>query len=90
METLVQIGSFQGKQALYGEQLPDVLKAMRKVVQVESAESSNRIEGIEAPRKPIQDMDFSTGVIRQLHTMMHRYLPQPGGAWLRSSGNWGP
>ncbi len=113
METLAKIGSFQGKQALYGEQLPDVLRAMRKVAQVESAESSNRIEGIEAPRKRIQgivmestnpenrpeqeiagyrdalalvhesarDMDFSTGVIRQLHTIMYRYLPQPGGAW---------
>ena len=113
MATLAEIGSFQGKQALYGEQLPDVLKAMRKIAQVESAESSNRIEGIEAPRKRIQglvlentnpenrseqeiagyrdalalvhesalEMEFSTGVIRQLHTMMYRYLPQPGGNW---------
>lgn len=113
MATLAQIGSFQGKQALYGEQLPDLLKAMRKVAQVESVESSNRIEGIEAPRKRIQgivlentnpenrpeqeiagyrdalalvresalEMEFSTGVIRQLHTVMYRYLPQPGGTW---------
>jgi len=113
MATLAQIGSFQGKQALYQEQLPDVLKAMRKIAQVESAESSNRIEGIEAPRKRIQgivlestnpenrpeqeiagyrdalalvhesaqEMEFSTGVVRQLHTMMYRYLPQPGGIW---------
>ncbi|MDX2472371.1 MAG: Fic family protein [Candidatus Krumholzibacteria bacterium] len=113
MASLAEIGSFQGKQALYGEQLPDILKAMRKIAQVESAESSNRIEGIEAPRKRIQglvlentnpenrseqeiagyrdalalvhesaqEMDFSTGVIRQLHTMMYRYLPQPGGEW---------
>jgi len=113
MASLAEIGSFQGKQALYGEQLPDVLQAMRKIAQVESAESSNRIEGIEAPRKRIQgivlentnpenrseqeiagyrdalalvhesarEMEFSTGVIRQLHTMMYRYLPQPGGGW---------
>ncbi len=113
MASLLEIGSFKGKQALYGEQLPDVLKAMRKIAQVESAESSNRIEGIEAPRKRIQglvlentnpenrseqeiagyrdalalvhdsalEMDFSTGVIRQLHSMMYRYLPQPGGGW---------
>ena len=113
MASLAEIGSFKGKQALYGEQLPDVLKAMRKIAQVESAESSNRIEGIEAPRKRIQglvlentnpenrseqeiagyrdalalvhesaqEMDFSTGVIRQLHTTMYRYLPQPGGSW---------
>jgi len=113
MASLAIIGSFQGKQALYGEQLPDTLQAMREIAQVESAESSNRIEGIEAPRKRIQglvlkntdpknrseqeiagyrdalalvhqsaqEMDFSTGVIRQLHTMMYRYLPQPGGGW---------
>jgi len=113
MATLTKIGSYQGKQALYGDQLPDVLTAMRKIAQVESTESSNRIEGIEAPRKRIQgivlentnpanrseqeiagyrdvlalvhesalEMDFSSGVIRQLHTMMYRYLPQPGGAW---------
>lgn len=113
MATLAEIGSFQGKQALYGNQMPDVLKAMRRIAQVESTESSNRIEGIEAPRKRIQgivlentnpenrseqeiagyrdaltlihesarEMDFTTGVIRQLHTMMYRYLPQPGGDW---------
>jgi len=113
MASLALIGTFQGKQALYGEQLPDTLKAMRKIAQVESAESSNRIEGIEAPRKRIQgivlestnpenrpeqeiagyrdalalvhesakEMEFSTGVVRQLHTVMYRYLPQPGGSW---------
>lgn len=113
MATLAEIGSFQGKQALYGDQMPDVLKAMRRIAQVESTESSNRIEGIEAPRKRIQgivlentnpenrseqeiagyrdaltlihesarEMDFTTGVIRQLHTMMYRYQPQPGGDW---------
>ncbi len=113
MASLAEIGSFQGRQVLFGEQLPDVLKAMRKIAQVESAESSNRIEGIEAPRKRIQglvlentnpenrseqeiagyrdalalvhesarEMEFSTGVIRQLHSMMYRYLPQPGGSW---------
>lgn len=118
MASLAEIGTFQGKQALYGEQLPDALKAMRRIAQVESAESSNRIEGIEAPRKRIQgivlentnpenrseqeiagyrdalalihesarEMEFSTGVIRQLHTMIYRYLPQSGGSW-KSTNN---
>lgn len=113
MASLAEIGSFQGKQALYGEQLPEVLRAMRNIAQIESAESSNRIEGIEAPRKRIQgivlddtnpenrseqeiagyrdslalvhesarEMEFSTEVIRQLHSMMYRYLPQSGGSW---------
>lgn len=113
LATLNRIGEFQGKQILYAERLPEVLKTMRRVAQVESAESSNRIEGIEAPRRRIQglviegtapqnrseqeiagyrdaialihdaaaDMDVSAGVIRQLHTIMYRYLPQPGGRW---------
>jgi len=111
MASLAEIGSFQGKQALYGDQVPDVLQAMRRIARVESTESSNRIEGIEAPRKRIQgivledtnpenrseqeiagyrdalglihesaqEMEFTTGVVRQLHTMMYRYLPHPGG-----------
>lgn len=54
LETLTKIGSYQGKQALYGERLPEVLKTMRKIAQVESTESSNRIEGIKVPRKRIQ------------------------------------
>ena len=113
LETLNRIGSYQGKQVLYGEQLPEVLKIMRKIAQVESAESSNRIEGISAPRKRIQgivlentnptnrseqeiagyrdalevihesavEMELSPNVIKQLHSMMYRYLPQPGGTW---------
>lgn len=27
------------------------------------------------------DMDVTANVIRQLHTIMYRYLPQPGGRW---------
>ena len=115
LETLNRIGEFQGKQALYAERLPEVLKTMRRVAQVESTESSNRIEGIEAPRRRIQglviegtapqnrseqeiagyrdalslvhesaaDIEPTANVIRQLHTIMHRYLPQPGGQWKR-------
>ena len=113
LETLNRIGEYQGKQVLYAERLPEVLRTMRRVAQVESAESSNRIEGIEAPRRRIQglviegtapqnrseqeiagyrdalalvheaaaDMDVTTNVIKQLHTIMYRYLPQPGGHW---------
>ena len=113
LETLAQIGTYQGKQALYMDQLPEVMKTLRKIAQVESVESSNRIEGIEAPRKRVQgivlettnpgnrseqeiagyrdalklihesaqEMAFSPNLIKQLHTVMYRYLPQPGGSW---------
>lgn len=113
LETLSQIGRYQGKQALYVDQLPEVMKTMRKIAQIESVESSNRIEGIKAPRKRVQgivleatnpenrseqeiagyrdalkmihdsaqEMDLSPNLIKQLHTVMYRYLPQPGGSW---------
>jgi len=35
--------------------------------------------------KSAQEMDFSTGVTRQLHAMMCSYLSQPGGDW-KSTG----
>src|SRR3990170_8395687 len=40
------IGEFKGRQMLYAEQSPEVLETLRRVAMVQSAESSNRIEGI--------------------------------------------
>jgi len=56
LETLNRIGEYQGKQVLYAERLPEVLRTMRRVAQIESTESSNRIEGIQAPRRRIQGL----------------------------------
>ena len=36
----------RGRQALYTRQAPDLLKALRELAMVQSAESSNRIEGV--------------------------------------------
>lgn len=44
--TVRALGEFRGRQLLYAEQSPDVLETLRKVAMVQSAESSNRIEGI--------------------------------------------
>ena len=113
LETLIRLGEYQGKQALYADRIPEVLRTMRRVAQVESAESSNRIEGVEAPRRRIEsivlentsptnrseqeiagyrdalellhesapEMEFTPNLIRQLHTILYQYLPQPGGEW---------
>ena len=40
------LGEFRGRQNLYQEQSPEVLETLRRVAMVQSAESSNRIEGI--------------------------------------------
>ena len=43
---LNDLGEFRGKQALYTQQLPQRLKALRESAIIESAVSSNRIEGV--------------------------------------------
>lgn len=40
------LGEFKGRQMLYAEQSPEVLETLRRVAMIQSAESSNRIEGV--------------------------------------------
>ena len=111
--TLRAIGEFQGKQALYTEQTPQILESLKQVAVIESSESSNRLEGITAPHDRIEalvlqkttpknrseqelagyrdalalihesgeHMEFTNNIILQLHSMIYRYLPNPGGKW---------
>lgn len=111
--TLTKIGESRGRQDLFTKQVPQVLETLRQAAIVESSESSNRLEGITAPRKRVQalvlksskpknrseqeiagyrdalnliheshpHMPFSTNVILQLHSIIYRYLPNPGGKW---------
>lgn len=43
------IGEFRGRQRLHCEQSPEILETLRQVAMIQSAESSNRIEGIVVP-----------------------------------------
>lgn len=52
--TLKKIGEYQGKQALYARQTPEILESLRRVAKIESAESSNRLEGVVAPRDRVK------------------------------------
>jgi Fic family protein len=54
MASLRAIGEYQGKQRLYYEQSPEILQNLQRVAEIESTESSNRIEGITAPRERIE------------------------------------
>lgn len=38
-------------------------------------------DGLNLIHESAQDMPFSVNVILQLHTILYRYLPQPGGRW---------
>ena len=119
LATLRAIGEYRGKQALYYQQVPELLKALRQTATIESAESSNRLEGITiaAPRlKPLilknqaprdrseqelagyrdalalihasgPDMPFTANVILQLHGLICRYMPNPGGRWKQTDND---
>lgn len=107
------LGEYQGKQALYYKQAPETLESLKQAAVIESSESSNRLEGITAPKERIEaivlknstpkdrseqeiagyrdaltlihesaeHMEFSTNVILQLHSMVYRFMPNPGGKW---------
>jgi Fic family protein len=53
---LEKLAESKGKQALYEKQSPQVLKALREMALVESAESSNRIEGVTVERDRLRPL----------------------------------
>ena len=111
LATLRAIGEYRGKQSLYYQQAPELLKSLRQTAVVESTESSNRLEGVTIAAKRLkplilknlapQDrseqelagyrdalalihesgphMPFTANVILQVHALMYRYMPAPGG-----------
>jgi len=54
LATLRQLGEFRGRQELVSRQRPEILDTLQTVAKVESSESSNRLEGIEAPKDRIE------------------------------------
>ena len=54
LRTIRQLGEYRGKEALFMQQTPQILESLRQVAIIQSTESSNRIEGIEAPSERIR------------------------------------
>ncbi|HVS65112.1 MAG TPA: Fic family protein [Thermoanaerobaculia bacterium] len=54
LATIRQLGKYSGREELFQRQRPEVLESLRDLARVESTESSNRIEGIEAPRARVE------------------------------------
>ena len=52
--TLVALGECLGKQKLFVKQSPETLESLQTVAAIESADSSNRLEGIIAPQARIE------------------------------------
>ena len=53
LKSIQALAEFRGKQELFARQTPQVLESLRQVALIESGESSNRLEGITAPRERI-------------------------------------
>ena len=48
------VGEYRGKQELFRRQTPEVLASLKELAIIESSESSNRLEGITAPRERVR------------------------------------
>ena len=56
LQSVRLVGEYRGKEALFKQQSPQVLEALRENALIQSTESSNRIEGVVAPRERIRDL----------------------------------
>jgi Fic family protein len=54
VSTLKRLGEYRGRQDLFRHRAPEILASLRQVAIIESAESSNRLEGIVAPRDRVE------------------------------------
>src|SRR5213083_1978931 len=61
---LADLGQALGKQELFTKQAPQKLKALREHALIESAVSSNRIEGVEVEAKRIGTIVFGKASLR--------------------------
>lgn len=56
LRTIRLLGEYRGKETLFIQQTPQVLESLRHVAIIQSTESSNRIEGIEAPPERLKKL----------------------------------
>lgn len=61
---LADLGEARGKQALYTEQSPQKLKVLRENAMIESAVSSNRIEGVTVDQSRIRTLILGKPILR--------------------------
>src|SRR5438128_7031816 len=61
---LADVSQALGKQELFSKQAPQKLKALREHALIESAVSSNRIEGVEVDQKRVGTIVFGKALLR--------------------------
>ncbi len=52
--TLQRLGEYKGRQELFTQQTPQILDSLKTLAIIESSESSNRLEGVTAPKDRIE------------------------------------
>lgn len=57
---LRRLGEFKGKQELFVRQRPEILEHLKTIATIESAESSNRLEGVLATKKRLKSLVLRT------------------------------
>src|SRR5205807_4324112 len=62
--SLAELGEAMGKQALFTRQSPQKLKVLREHALIESAVSSNRIEGVEVDQQRVSTLIFGKPTLR--------------------------
>lgn len=56
LQSVRLVGEYRGKEALFKQQSAQVLHALREHAVIQSTESSNRIEGVVAPKQRVRDL----------------------------------
>lgn len=62
--TLQTLGSHRGRQDLFRQQIPEILDVLLEAAIVESSESSNRLEGVTAPRERVEALVLKSAAPR--------------------------
>ena len=71
---LSDLGEARGKQELFTRQSPQRLRALREHALIESAVSSNRIEGVEVDKSRIATIVFGKPLLRDRDEEVGRYI----------------
>lgn len=56
VKTIAKINEYKGKQELFYKQSPEILKTLQEIAEIQSTESSNRIEGIKVSNQKLKEI----------------------------------
>ena len=75
--TLEELGRALGMQELFTRQSPQRLKVLRESALIESAQSSNRIEGVTVSRERLRPLRSALDAAKTRHEYLDGFRPEP-------------